>query len=360
MSRRVPARTPAGPRRTTGSPEHATLLRVLMMAIALCLASGASLVDSLVSGGAAATASGGGCASTAGVRSIGLSAVDTLHRRGSGATAPLVAATRGVDVSHWDGAASMASVTRSGAAFVYAKATQGRGIVDGTFAARIHAAAAAGLLSGAYHFFDYRTDGIAQARFFVATVRRHGGFAGHLPPAVDVECLRALGRSSPGYAARQLRAFLVEVYRRTGRMAVIYTSPYMWHQVTGNDGSFGAYPLWVACWYCAHPTLPRGWTTWTLWQVGKVGIAGVRVDGDIFRGGRTTLRRSRTTTPRIAGGTRYVTTDVRAHEPPRPGRSVVPEQHRWPPLDALAAIHRGRDLPAPCPGRPPASVPPVP
>jgi GH25 family lysozyme M1 (1,4-beta-N-acetylmuramidase) len=307
MSRRVPARTPTGPRCTTGSPDRGRFLRVLVVAVALFVASGASLIDGLASGGAAMAASGGGCAATAGLRSIGLGAVDTFTVGAADATAPGAATARGVDVSHWDGAASMASVGRSGAAFVYAKATQGRGIVDGTFAARVHAAAAAGLLSGAYHFFDYRVDGIAQARFFVSTVRRHGGFTGHLPPAVDVECLRALGRSSPGYAARQLRAFLGEVYRRTGRMAVIYTSPYMWHQVTGNDRSFGAYPLWVACWYCAHPTLPRGWTTWTFWQVGKVGIAGVRVDGDIFRGGRTTLRRARTATPRIAGGTRYVT-----------------------------------------------------
>ncbi len=302
----MPPRVPAVPGRP-GSPDSCWVARPILVALALCLACLSSLATSPGFGGATAAASGGGCAATVGLPSIALNAVDTRTIASATVAAPSAAA-RGVDVSHWDGDASMASVRRSGGTFVYVKATQGRGIVDGTFAARVHAASAAGLLSGAYHFFDYRIDGIAQARFFVATVRRHGGFQGHLPPAVDVECLRALGRSRPGYAAHQLRAFLGEVFELTGRMAVIYTSPYMWHQVTGNDASFGRYPLWVACWYCTRPTLPRGWSTWTFWQVGKVGIAGTRVDGDVFRGGRTTLRRARTATPRLGGGARYTTT----------------------------------------------------
>ncbi len=303
MSRHAPAQDPAATCRTA-RPGRGKCASLLVALVALCLAPTPAIAGSRSSetaGGAGTIASGGGCAATAGVSSVGLDGLATV----TVAAAPLASAARGVDVSHWDGSASMASVARSGGAFVYIKATQGRRIVDGTYPARVRAAAAAGLISGAYHFFDYRLDGAAQARFFVSTVRRLGGFTGHLPPAVDVECLRVLGRSNPGYAARQLRAFLSEVYRHTGRMAVIYTSPYMWQQVTGNDPTFGAYPLWVSCWYCDQPKLPRGWSSWTFWQVGKVGIGGVSVDGDIFRASRTVLRRGRTATPRIAGGARY-------------------------------------------------------
>ncbi len=342
----MPPRVPAAPVRP-GSADRRRFARPLIAVAALCLASAASLAGSSGLGGAVASASGGGCTATAGLRSLALDAVDT---RTNAAAATPSGTARGVDVSHWDNAASMASVRRSGGAFVYAKATQGRGIVDPMYVGRLRAANAAGLVSGAYHMFDYRMDGIAQARFFVSTVRRHGGFLGHLPPAVDVECLRALGPSHPTYAAHQLRAFLGEVYEETGRMAVIYTSPYMWHQVTGNDGSFGRYPLWVACWYCSRPTLPRGWSTWTYWQVGKVSVAGVRVDGDVFRGGLTTLRRSRTATPHIGGHSRYVTkASVRMSLRGRDGRwfrSSTDGRHwtHWRRYSAAATFHlRARD-----------------
>ena len=53
-------------------------------------------------------------------------------------------------------------------------------------------------------------------------------------------------------------------------MIAIYTSQHMWRLVAGNDKSFAAYPLWVACWSCSAPLLPIGWKTWVFWQDGPM------------------------------------------------------------------------------------------
>ncbi|MFN8518151.1 MAG: hypothetical protein U0667_01895 [Chloroflexota bacterium] len=73
---------------------------------------------------------------------------------------------------------------------------------------------------------------------------------------------------------------------------MVYTSWYMWRQVTGGDPSFGRLPLWVACWRCPRPLLPAGWDDWDLWQVGSVvtGRDGRRVGSDVFDGTARELR----------------------------------------------------------------------
>ena len=239
---------------------------------------------------------------------------------------------------------------------MYAKATQGRGIVDAVYVGRSVRPTPPESVSGR-RITCSTTGWTASPRRFVSTVRRHGGFMGHLPPAVDVECLRALGPRIPTYAAHQLRAFLGEVFEETGRMAVIYTSPYMWHQVTGTTG--------------------RSADTRCGWRAGIVHGRRCRVAGAPGRTGRsarsaslvsgwtamcsrrsTTLRRSRTATPHIGGHSRYVRRASVRMKPPRSGRQVVPEQHRWPSLDTLATVLGGRDIRPSCQGRPPTSVPP--
>jgi lysozyme len=78
-----------------------------------------------------------------------------------------------IDLSHWEAPVDFAQVKASGIAAVILKATQGTGFVDPTFAARAVGANDAGLLVGAYHFFD-TSDPTAQAGYFLATVARTG------------------------------------------------------------------------------------------------------------------------------------------------------------------------------------------
>jgi hypothetical protein len=194
-----------------------------------------------------------------------------------------------------------------GIRFAFLKATQGTYMVDKTYATNTAAGASAGVLTGAYHFFDYRMDGVKQADWFVDSVLARDGFAGKLPPVVDVECLEALGGSNPAYAASQLRSLLAQVYRRTGRSAVIYTSRHMWGRVVGGDATFGTYPLWVACWGCSSPILPTGWRTWSYWQDGDVAIPalGKTIDHNVFNGTAETLPHQLTGPHLVDGGAAF-------------------------------------------------------
>jgi len=81
----------------------------------------------------------------------------------------------------------------------------------------------------------------------------------------------------------------------------------MWSRVMANDPSFGVNPLWVACWRCARPTLPQGWSAWRYWQDGKADIPGVTkaLDDDMFHGTDTRLRGSVMAAPAINGGAAY-------------------------------------------------------
>ncbi len=199
-------------------------------------------------------------------------------------------AVPGVDLSHWDDGYTMPAMKAAGQSFVYYKATQGTSLIDRTYAAQTAAARRAGLKVGAYHFFDYRLDGVAQARYFVAAVKARGGFHGRLWPVVDVECLTVLGKPVPARAIVRLRAFITEVRRLTGVKPIIYTSIFEWHTATASSALFGDCALWSAEWATTAPLkFPPGWTTWTFWQYGSLSLAGVRHDGDVFAGSAATL-----------------------------------------------------------------------
>jgi hypothetical protein len=170
--------------------------------------------------------------------------------------------------------------------FVIIKATQGSDIVDSRFAGNVKRARAAGLVVGAYHFFDYTTDGVAQADHFVATARAAGMLTDALPLAVDVECLDRYGWAVWAETQPRLRALVDRIYELTGRKPLLYTSKLMWRQVVGDDPTFGDLPLWVACWRCDKPYIPVGWKTWRFWQIRPYTFPalGKSLDGNIFRG----------------------------------------------------------------------------
>ena len=165
---------------------------------------------------------------------------------------------KGLDVSHWNGAPNFGTLRNSGMEFVFSKASQGTSMQDETFLRNTSEARAAGLVAGAYHFFDYTKAGKPQARHFLATVGNATGFDGLLPLVVDVETLKSLGTPDQAKARARLHALLDELYRQTGRYPMIYTSRTMWDRVVGGPEEFGPYPLWVACWKCDNIHLPAG------------------------------------------------------------------------------------------------------
>lgn len=186
----------------------------------------------------------------------------------------------GIDVSHAQQTVDWNAVRQAGKVFVFIKATDGITYTDPLFAANWSGAKAAGLLRGAYHFYETNDDPTAQAENFLHAVQIEPG---DLPPVVDIE--RTKGAESASQIVQDLQTWLDVVERATGRAPVIYTGPGYWDSL--GTSAFGRYPLWVAEYGVQSPKLPAGWTRWTFWQFSESGTAaGITgaVDLDVFNG----------------------------------------------------------------------------
>jgi GH25 family lysozyme M1 (1,4-beta-N-acetylmuramidase) len=199
----------------------------------------------------------------------------------------------GVDVSKWQGSIDYSAVQGSGRSFVIAKATEGYGYLDPRWGANRAGALAAGLRLGGYHFarpdLNPTTDGARnEADWFVDQL---GLADGMLVPALDLEVHGSLGVTA---LTDWVKAWLQEVYDRTGVRAMIYTSPSFWRTYLKDTRWFAdnGYPvLWVAHWTTkSSPSVPAsnwGGRSWTFWQYtsdGSVPGIGGRVDLDRYNG----------------------------------------------------------------------------
>jgi GH25 family lysozyme M1 (1,4-beta-N-acetylmuramidase) len=219
---------------------------------------------------------------------------------------PTPAGVKGLDVSHWNGLPDFEWLRSKGMRFVFSKASQGTSFVDDTYRKHTRQARAAGIVAGAYHFFDYKKNGVRQAEHFLDTVRSKTGTDGLLPLVVDVECLKSIGTSNHANAKRRLHDMLDELYRQTGRYPMIYTSRVMWTRVVGAPKSFGGYPLWVACWKCDDIYMPNGWKDWRFWQVGQFRFnKKTKLDGNVYRASMSRLHTEKARAVRLEDGATY-------------------------------------------------------
>lgn len=200
---------------------------------------------------------------------------------------------QGIDVSHIQGTVDWGKVAAAGNSFAFMKATQGITVVDAMFATNWPATQAAGLLRGAYHFYQPGDDPSAQAANFLAVVQPVLA-SGDLPAVLDFETAK---ESSAGNteATQQLLAdvqtWLQIVTAALGRPCLLYTSPGFWNGLGSHD--FGQYPLWVAEYGVTTPKPVSGWSAWTFWQYSESGtVDGVQgtVDLDIFQGDLAALQ----------------------------------------------------------------------
>jgi lysozyme len=186
--------------------------------------------------------------------------------------------TEGVDVSHWDGSVNWAAVKAAGVRFAFAKATEGTGTVDNTFATNWAGMKAQGIIRGAYHFFHPGESASAQASLVADTVGALG--ADDLPIVCDLETTDGVSSSSIVSAAV---AFLQDVTKLTGKQAMLYASP----GFLSSWGGLTNYPLWVANYGVSCPTMPSGFSGWNIWQSSESGTVsgiGSNVDIDAFNG----------------------------------------------------------------------------
>jgi lysozyme len=202
---------------------------------------------------------------------------------------------QGVDVSNIGQGkiASWTNVKNSGITFALSKATEGTTFTDSQFATNWAAMKRVGIIRGAYHYGRPGTDAVAQAKYFVNTVKPQEG---DLQLVLDLE-------TADGKSPTQVRAWVVafcgQVQALTHRPPIIYTGFYFWRDQAGNGSNLNC-PLWLAA-YVSSPTsyVPAAWSTWTFWQYSSSGtVSGINgnVDLDCFNG--TTANLQKLTFPR--------------------------------------------------------------
>lgn len=176
-----------------------------------------------------------------------------------------------VDLSHWQAPVDFGRAKGAGIAAVILKATQGSTWVDATFAGRLAAASAAGLLVGAYHFLD-SSPPQRQVQHFLSVAE------GCRVLALDAEP-NGIGST---VTITQTAEAAARLHMATGRAPLVYVGRY------GPDGRGTGFPngvlarcpLWLPA-YSSRPVCPPGWTSWTMWQHtdGNVGSDVVPVPG---------------------------------------------------------------------------------
>jgi lysozyme len=162
---------------------------------------------------------------------------------------------RGIDISHHNVVTDWTAVRESGVVFAFIRASHGVK-ADRKFREHWEGARAAGLIVGAYHYYE-ASDRFWQAWTFIDELEKvdHSGM---LPPVLDVEAGKP--------AAEELGEWLNEVEDYSGRCPWIYTMPAWWPH---PSDVFSRFPLWVAHWGVSAPRVPAPWTDWIVWQTGS-------------------------------------------------------------------------------------------
>lgn len=230
-------------------------------------------------------------------------------------------ADTGVDVASYQHPSSTpinwSAAKADGVSFAFVKATEGTGYTNPYLAQDWAGTRSVGIFRGAYHFARPSIgSAAAQARYFV-NAAGHATARGELPPVLDLEVTGGLGvQALQTWTATWLKT----VQSLTGRVPMIYVSPYFWETSMGDSTAFSKYPLWIANYGVSSPTVPGGWTRWTFWQSTSTarvdGISG-SVDYNRFNGTRRALKRLANITTTTTGDS-STPTGTTAPTPPTP------------------------------------------
>ena len=170
--------------------------------------------------------------------------------------------TIGVDVSSYQANINMNKLKEQNIKFIYIKATEGSSKQDDKFAENWENAKQAELLSGAYHFFSYDSEGKTQAENFIKTVGTD--IKGRLLPVVDVEYYGDKEQNPPNKedVIRELKIFLEMLEKEYEVKPLIYTEADLYDKYL--KGEFDGYKKWMSSLYT-----PLSWNykdDWYIWQ----------------------------------------------------------------------------------------------
>lgn len=183
----------------------------------------------------------------------------------------------GIDVSAYQGRIEWPQVAGHQVKFAFIKATEGVTLRDPRFQRNWRGARQAGIYRGAYHYFQPNYDGAKQANLFTRTVPLA---AGDLPPVLDVEHAEF---HDVAQMRRNVAVWLRLVERHYGVRPILYSNYSFYKRYLA--GHFDKYPLWLAHYEVAQPTLPR--SKWIIWQHSdEAYVPGIRgtVDFNVYQG----------------------------------------------------------------------------
>jgi lysozyme len=160
--------------------------------------------------------------------------------------------------------------------FAWIKATQGVNREDSLFNRNWRLCGEAGLLKGAYHYFEPQQDSKKQALFFIRKVPLKSG---DLPPMLDVEEQGHLTRKQ---LQVKVKVCLEELEKAYGVKPILYSNAKFYTDVL--ESKFNDHPLWIAHYYKYEISKALKWIIWQHSDKGMVpGIKGY-VDFNVYRG----------------------------------------------------------------------------
>ncbi|MBP3213492.1 MAG: glycosyl hydrolase family 25 [Bacteroidaceae bacterium] len=198
-------------------------------------------------------------------------------------TGPLL---HGIDVSHYQGRINWDEVARdSKITYVYLKATEGTGNVDGTYRYNFSECKRVGLKVGAYHFFRPHLSAKAQFDNFVSQVDTKKQ---DLLPVVDIETMNGTSDAVMQSRLLELCELLEKEY---GKKPIIYTGKNFFNKHIYGNARLRGYKFFIAAYSFIEPEL-YGNFDYVMWQYSATGsVRGIRGNVDMSRFvGRHTIR----------------------------------------------------------------------
>ncbi len=185
---------------------------------------------------------------------------------------------RGIDVSSHNGMIDFKAVAADGIEFVWIKASEGETFRDNNFILNFQKATQAGLKTGAYHFFRFDRDGVAQARNFIRSV---AGRCLDLGMAIDVEETGNAGGVPHDSIIIRLRD-MIEYLNVAGVRPILYSNRAGFDKYIYDE--FRDLPLWI----CQFTDNSRSgdWLYWQFYHHGHVAGVKTEVDLDVYSGSR--------------------------------------------------------------------------
>ena len=202
---------------------------------------------------------------------------------------PVNFSMHGIDVSHYQSNIDWAAVKAMQVkevkiSFAFVKATEGLDDVDNNFRRNWFNTKQAGVIRGAYHFFNSGKSGKAQAENFISMVALQKG---DMPPVLDVE--QSNGASAENIQQR-VKDWLNRVQEYYKIKPIIYTNIDFYENFLTDK--FNDYPLWIAHYLVQDkPRIRRNWLFWQYNEKGHVNGIDAYVDFNVFNGDSTDFRK---------------------------------------------------------------------